>query len=90
VWLELAAEHPRSFVFDHSCGLGVIAVGDNVPWAVTPLFTLDENDASAVRDRFRKLGAKLMKRIDSRENRERVKNLPTLPASDLLPSPASR
>jgi hypothetical protein len=55
LWAELRQRFP-SFAFEHSCGLGVLAVGDAAPPPVAGLCRLAEPDAARVRTRFARLG----------------------------------
>ncbi len=55
-WHELCREYP-SFTFHHSHGLGVLAVGKDIPDAVAPLFNSKPSDASGIRHIFENLGA---------------------------------
>jgi hypothetical protein len=55
LWAELRQAFP-SFTFDHSFGLGVLAVGDGVHPSVAALCRLAEPEAARVRARFVRLG----------------------------------
>ncbi len=55
LWQELASRHP-AFEFLHTYGLGVLAVGDNVPARVRELCTLQGDAVNLVRERFATLG----------------------------------
>lgn len=57
LWAELAERYP-AFAFDHGHGLGVVAIGPDVPETVRPLVELgaDSPDAVAVRRLFAALG----------------------------------
>ena len=53
-------EHRPSFVFRHSGGLIVVAVGSDLPRAVLQLCELGPNAANILRERFAQLGAPLV------------------------------
>lgn len=60
LWDELASQHV-SFAFEHSHGLGVLAVGSDVPNGLQSLFALDRNseEEAAVHQLFATLGRRL-------------------------------
>lgn len=61
-WAEICERYP-SFEFTHSHGLGVLAVGNELPDALRALFTLDEDERQLVR--------RLMERLGQREEADR-------------------
>ena len=56
LWAELARQHPN-FAFDHGHGLGVLAVGHNVPAGLRPLISADAEATAAIRAAYARLGA---------------------------------
>jgi O-antigen biosynthesis protein len=66
VWEELCAKYP-SFAFDHGHGLGILAVGPEIPEAVRPLFALDGAAAADFKSFFHTLGAALGLQVQHRE-----------------------
>ncbi len=66
VWQQLTAEYPH-FHFNHCYGLGVLAVGGDVPPAVAALCALNATDeGAAFRDRVALIGERWM--ADAREH----------------------
>ncbi|WP_053086443.1 class I SAM-dependent methyltransferase [Microvirga massiliensis] len=57
-WEELKTAH-HHFEFVHSHGLGVLAVGDDVPHVVKRLFELDSAGTASIRNIFASLGQNL-------------------------------
>ncbi|HEX3881227.1 MAG TPA: class I SAM-dependent methyltransferase [Stellaceae bacterium] len=55
LWDEIKQAHPY-FEFDHSCGLGVLAVGNAVPPVVAEICALNDAEGSALRNRFASIG----------------------------------
>lgn len=54
-WAEVSADRP-AFEFHHGHGLGVLAVGPDMPDAVRPLFTASATEADQIRALFAALG----------------------------------
>lgn len=59
---------------EHNHGLGVLAVGSDVPSALDPLFDSTEEDAVAIRAAFAQLGAPLVEIAELRESLEAAKS----------------
>lgn len=66
LWEELAARYPH-FAFAHGHGLGVLAVGPEVPPDIAALCRLDETDAGQARAAFARLGASFTQQMDRRQ-----------------------
>jgi predicted O-methyltransferase YrrM len=71
-WNDLRAEHPH-FTFDHGHGLGVLAVGPNIPASTRPLFLADRRATELIRMAYSTLGAavSLKNRADLADQRVR-------------------
>jgi hypothetical protein len=54
-WDEVRQRFPH-FAFEHEHGLGVLAVGPNLPAAAAPLFAASDHDARQIRQFFFRLG----------------------------------
>jgi hypothetical protein len=59
LWAEVAATYP-SFSFEHSHGLGMIAVGPDVPRALQPLFQADAAETTRIRDFYSGRGERVV------------------------------
>ena len=81
LWQELAPRHP-SFAFHHGNGLGVLAVGPDVPAAVRPLFAADEAGARHIRTAYATLG-------DAIVVREALRRTAAARAHPVAPAPRS-
>ena len=70
-WAEIAKQHP-SFEFDHSAGLGVLAVGPTQPAEVRRLFDLskDQVGTKAVKEVFASLGESVLCRWELESTRQ--------------------
>jgi hypothetical protein len=58
LWAELAAKYPH-FEFTHGPGLGILAVGAEVPSRVEPLLNADPAEADAIRSHYARLGQQI-------------------------------
>jgi GT2 family glycosyltransferase len=56
LWQELSCRHP-SFEFQHGHGLGVLAVGPDVPRALRPLFDASEETRTDIGSAYSRLGS---------------------------------
>ncbi|RAR60618.1 glycosyltransferase involved in cell wall biosynthesis [Paraburkholderia unamae] len=68
VWSELAHSHP-SFEFFHGGGLGVLAVGPDVPAGIQALFELSEEASVATRKAYARLGYAVALQCESDDTR---------------------
>lgn len=58
LWAELAGRYPH-FQFEHGSGLGVLAVGSNVPSALAPIFGASSAQAVTIRNFYSRLGREI-------------------------------
>jgi Methyltransferase domain len=58
-WTKLCEEYPNNFEFHHGHGLGVLAVGTEIPESFKPLFDADEQEAEIIRKFFQQMGLRL-------------------------------
>jgi O-antigen biosynthesis protein len=65
-WEDAALRFP-SFVFPHSHGLGVLAVGKEIPAELRFLFEADEAQTPVIREFFNSLGSRIEMTIQCRE-----------------------
>lgn len=72
-WAEITKQYP-GFEFDHSAGLGVLAVGPNQPAEVRRLFDLskDQAGANAVKQVFSSLGESVLRRWELESTRQEL------------------
>ena len=64
LWAELKPRYPH-FEFTHEHGLGVLAVGADVPDALREFLEASESDARLLRDFFDRLGQRLSLRLEA-------------------------
>jgi len=74
LWKEVAATAP-SFEFHHGHGLGVLAVGSEVPTAVLDFLAEADRDPESVRDTYHRLGIEVAMRAEVPELRRIVSQL---------------
>src|SRR5882672_4004084 len=78
LWKEIKARHPH-FEFAQQGGLGVFAVGANVPAGLQPLLTATDAEASLIRELFsqmgERLGSRLQNNLSDNGPQSRVKDL---------------
>jgi SAM-dependent methyltransferase len=87
IWDELAATHPHHLAFHHSAGLGVVAIGDDVPHAFLALLSAPPERKRLIVDFFARLGDGLSAEIDRPEDIARVRAVSTNPDASSSPSP---
>jgi GT2 family glycosyltransferase/glycosyltransferase involved in cell wall biosynthesis len=68
-WDEIRGRYP-SFEFVHGHGLGVLAVGDEVPEGVRPFLGAEAQDAARIRRFFATLGGQARARYETKEARQ--------------------
>ena len=61
LWAELAALHPH-FEFEHGPGLGILAVGEEVPPGLQPLQSASPQEADVIRAFYARLGREISMR----------------------------
>lgn len=66
LWDEVSRRFPH-FEFTHEHGLGVLAVGRDVPEALRPLVEASESEAEVIREFFHQLGSRLRLRLDKEQ-----------------------
>ncbi len=66
LWEELQSRWP-SFTFEHGYGLGVLAVGREVPQALIPLLGAPERDRAVIRGLFEALGKRVGAEVRNRD-----------------------
>ena len=62
-WAELTATYP-SFHFDHSSGLGVLAVGRDIPESIAALVNVTDEEGDAIRAFYANRGGEVMQQYD--------------------------
>jgi len=75
-WDEISGELPH-FEFLHGHGLGVLAVGDDLPGDLQSLFAADENQTAVIRQFFHALGEHIDFMWHYRQQNEYVQTLQT-------------
>lgn len=59
LWQELSEKYP-AFEFRHCNGLGVLAVGDQIPTGVQKLFELSGEETDRIRDLYKRIGQSIV------------------------------
>ena len=74
LWEEIKPRYPH-FEFVHEHGLGVIAIGPNVPDGLLSLVSSSELEAPTIRHFFEQLGERLKLRRDKADQQQVINNL---------------
>jgi uncharacterized coiled-coil protein SlyX len=74
LWEEIKPRYPH-FEFVHEHGLGVIAIGPNVPDGLLSLVSASELEAQTIRHFFEQLGERLKLRRDKADQQQVINNL---------------
>lgn len=75
-WEEIGAKY-RHFAFLHGHGLGVLAVGNELPAELEKLFAADEKEQAVVRAFFHQLGSRIEAMRHFHEQNEYIEHLKT-------------
>jgi predicted O-methyltransferase YrrM len=73
-WDEIKQKYPH-FAFYHSCGLGLLAVGESIPEGLRPLLDLSQTEGDRIRRYFENLGDHLAKLHTVTMEKERLTEL---------------
>ena len=71
LWQELASDYP-SFEFKHGHGLGVLAVGKDIPAPLRPLFFGSETSCEKIRQFYARLGSTVAERLELGSARDAI------------------
>lgn len=74
LWQEVSARYPH-FAFHHGHGLGVLAVGPEVPAELAEFLTLDGTMAERAGELFFLLGSRLTLQVEASQLKQRVEDL---------------
>ncbi len=77
LWEEIEARHP-TFAFDHQYGLGIAAVGSEIPEGLAGLFAAPAEERSKIRLYFSQLGQRLSARLLTDSHDARLRELEAL------------
>ncbi len=69
LWDELQQRYP-SFSFSHSCGLGILGVGETLPAAAKQLFSLEGAERERVKTVFSRLGTAIVHEAEMEKSRQ--------------------
>lgn len=73
-WDEIKRKYPH-FAFYHSCGLGLLAVGESIPEGLRPVIELSQTEGDCIRRYFENLGGYLAKLHTMSMEQERLTEL---------------
>jgi hypothetical protein len=76
-WENISKQYP-SFEFHYGCGLGILAIGNNVPQSILQ-FIQDASSSNHYSEVFKTQGEIVYKEYKKLQTRRNIKNLPTLP-----------